>query len=46
MDEIDTAEDMQEIARKQWQKRAQRSSLIIDTIKEAEASAPSLKDEK
>ena len=38
MDEIDTAEDMQEIARKQWQKRAQRSSLIIDTLKESEST--------
>ncbi|WP_163339325.1 CNNM domain-containing protein [Desulfopila sp. IMCC35008] len=32
VDEIDTAEDMQEIARKQWQKRAQRSGLIIDAV--------------
>lgn len=33
VDEIDTAEDMQEIARKQWQKRAQRSGLITDAVK-------------
>lgn len=32
VDEIDTAEDMQEIARKQWQKRAQRSGLITDAV--------------
>ena len=30
VDEVDTAEDMQEIARKQWQKRAQRTGLITD----------------
>jgi CBS domain containing-hemolysin-like protein len=32
VDEIDTAEDMQEIARKQWQKRAQRTGLITDVV--------------
>lgn len=32
VDEVDGAEDMQEIARKQWQKRAQRSGLITDTV--------------
>ena len=30
VDEIDTAKDMQEIARKQWQTRAKRSGLITD----------------
>lgn len=32
VDEIDTAEDMQEIARKQWEKRAQRSGLLTDNV--------------
>ena len=32
VDEVDTAEDMQEIARKQWQKRAQRTGLITENF--------------
>ena len=30
IDEVDTVEDMQEIARRQWEKRAQRSGLLTD----------------
>lgn len=30
VDEVDTVEDMQDIARRQWQKRAQRSGLLTD----------------
>lgn len=32
VDEIDTAEDMQEIARKRWKERAKRSGLITDSL--------------
>ncbi len=34
IDEADTVADMREIARKQWQKRAQRTGLIIDNMKQ------------
>jgi len=39
VDEIDTAEDMQEIARKKWKVRAKRSGLITDSLASVQVQA-------
>jgi len=35
VDEVDTVEDMQEIARRQWQGRAQGSELLTDQLQKS-----------
>jgi CBS domain containing-hemolysin-like protein len=33
VDEVDRVEDMQEIARRQWERRAQRVGLVTDNLR-------------